>query len=461
MSNIIVRFPPSPTGHAHIGSYRTAIFNYLFAKKHGGKFLLRIEDTDKERSKKEYQDGILESLQWLGFNHDGFSIQSENVEAHKKAIQQLIAEDKAYVSKEAAKDGSGVIKEIVRFKNPNKVVTFTDLILGDISVDTTDLGDFVIARNVEDPLYHLAVVVDDADSGVTHVIRGMDHVSNTPRQILLIEALGRPVPQYAHIPLVLGEDKQKLSKRKGALSVLEYKKRGYVPQALINCAAFIGFNPGGEKEVYTLDELIESFDLTKVQKGGAVFNPVKLDWFNQEHMKLLTEDQYIDFVKPFVPQAVVEKVSISTLRKILTVVRDRLVYAGELSAMDSDSSYMYMYTSPYHANPKVNTNEDIQTLLLVPEKMRKGTVVTVETTKNILEQVKHILEKTEESDFAGVEQIKSKVWDFAEEKGRGIVLWPLRMALTLQEKSVDPFSMLYILGKEESLARIQSAIELL
>jgi glutamyl-tRNA synthetase len=454
MSHVVTRFAPSPTGHAHIGSYRTAIFSYLYAKKHGGKFLLRIEDTDKERSKKEYQDGIIESLEWLGLENDGFSIQSENLAAHKKALLQLVDTGHAYISKEEAKDGSGVIKEIVRFKNPNKVVTFTDLILGDISVDTTDLGDFVIARNIEDPLFHIAVVVDDTGSGVTHVIRGMDHISNTPRQILLIEALGRPIPQYAHIPLVLGEDKQKLSKRKGALSVLEYKNKGYLPQALINCASFIGFNPGGEKEIYSLTELIEAFDLSKVQKGGAVFNPVKLDWFNQEHVKLLTEDAYISFVTKFVPQSVVEKVPADTLRKILLVSRDRLTCAGEFSAMDTDSSYTYMYMSPYNG-------QEASSLLLVPEKMRKGAEVTVESTKNMLQDVYSLVEKTEDVDFISVESIKEKLWGYAEEKGRGIVMWPLRISLTLQEKSVDPFSMLYILGKQESLSRIQKAISVL
>lgn len=455
MSHVVTRFAPSPTGHAHIGSYRTAIFSYLFAKKHGGKFLLRIEDTDKERSKKEYEEGIIESLHWLGLAHDGFSIQSQNLAAHKKALLQLISEDKAYISKEEAKDGSGVIKEIVRFKNPNKVVTFTDLILGDISVDTTDLGDFVIARNIEDPLFHIAVVVDDTDSGVTHVIRGMDHISNTPRQILLIEALGRSVPQYAHIPLVLGEDKQKLSKRKGALSVLEYEKLGYLPSAVINAATFIGFNPGGEKELYTLDELIEVFELSKVQKAGAVFNPVKLDWFNQEHIKLLSEDQYIAYVQPYIPQTVIEKVSKDMMRKILCTIRDRLVYASQLKSMDTDPTYTYMYESPY------GTQTNIPSLLMVPEKMRKGVEVTTESTKSMLQDILVLLDKTEDGDFASIESIKSKIWDYAEEKGRGVVLWPLRMALTLQEKSVDPFSMLYILGKNESIARIQKAISCL
>lgn len=456
MSDIITRFAPSPTGHAHIGSYRTAIFNYLFTKKNHGKAILRIEDTDKERSKKEYQDGIIESVEWLGLHHDELVIQSEQVESHTKAIHTLIDGGYAYISKETAKDGSGVIKEIVRFKNPNKVVTFTDLILGDITADTTDLGDFVIARNIHDPLYHLAVVVDDMHSGVTHVIRGMDHISNTHRQVLIIEALGGTIPKYAHIPLVLGEDKQKLSKRKGALSVVEYKKRGYLPSALLNAAAFIGFNPGGEKEIYTLDELIEVFDFSKVQKGGAVFNPVKLDWFNQEHMKLLTEDAYIEYVTPFIPSGVVAHVDALRLKKILLIIRDRLAYAGELTAMDTDTSYTYLYSSD-----STRTDIEKQNLLLVPEKMRKGIEVTKESTVEILKEILAILTTCGDEDFASVELIKEKLWSFAEEKGRGIVLWPLRISLTLQEKSVDPFSMLYILGKAESMVRVQKAIDIM
>lgn len=456
MSHIITRFAPSPTGHAHIGSYRTAIFNYLFTKKHGGKAILRIEDTDKERSKKEYQDGILESVEWLGLHHDEIVIQSEQVTTHTKAIQTLIDNGHAYVSKEEAKDGSGVIKDIVRFKNPNKSVTFTDLILGDITTDTTELGDFVIARNINDPLYHLAVVVDDMNSGVTHVIRGMDHIANTHRQILIIEALGGKAPSYAHIPLILAADKSKLSKRKGALSVVEYKKRGYLPSAILNAAAFIGFNPGGEKEIYTLDELIEVFDLSKVQKGGAVFNPVKLDWFNQEHMKLLSEGAYIEYVTPFIPTSIIQNVDNVTLKKILLTVRDRLVYAGELAHMDTDPSYTYLYSSD-----TTLSTEEILNLLLVPEKMRKGVEVTKESTATILKEVQHILETSSEDDFNSVERIKEKLWNFAEEKGRGIVLWPLRISLTLQEKSVDPFSMLYILGKQESMVRVQKAIDIM
>lgn len=455
MSHIITRFPPSPTGHAHIGSYRTAIFNYLFTKKHKGDFLLRIEDTDRERSKKEYQDGIMESLAWLGLSYDGFSIQSENLESHKKAIQTLVDEGKAYVSKEEAKDGSGVIKEIVRFKNPNKIVQFNDLILGNISVDTTDLGDFVIARNIADPLYHLAVVVDDLEAKVTHVIRGMDHISNTPRQILLIEALGGKLPEYAHIPLVLGEDKQKLSKRKGALSVLEYKNKGYLPSALINCATFIGFNPGGEKEIYTLDELIESFDLSKVQKGGAVFNPVKLDWFNQEHMKLLTEAEYLKEALQFVPASVQSRVDVN-LDRILLASRERVKFFGELSLMENSADYAYMLSSPYESSDY--DSAQVSSMLLVPEKMRKGVAVDVESTVTILKEVEDILKNASTETFDSIEKIKALLWDYAEQKGKSIVLWPLRIALTNQEKSLDPFSMIYILGQTQSLTRIQKAL---
>jgi glutamyl-tRNA synthetase len=198
------------------------------------------------------------------------------------------------------------------------------------------------------------------------------------------------------------------------------------------------------------------FDLSKVQKGGAVFNPVKLDWFNKEHMKLLSEDAYIEYVTPFIPKEVIENVDSSSLKKILRIVRDRLSYAGELSAMDTDPSYTYLYS-----RDTTLTTEEISNLLLVPEKMIKGTVVTKETTVAILKEIQNILEVTTDEDFVSVESIKEKLWSFAEEKGRGIVLWPLRTALTLQEKSVDPFSMLYILGKHESISRVQKAIDIM
>ncbi len=198
---VVTRFAPSPTGYFHAGSYRTALFAYLYARKHAGKFILRIEDTDKERSKKEYEENIVESLKWLGLEHDEFFRQSDRGEVYKKHIQALIDADKAYLSKETPKDPGGRT-EVIRFRNPNKKVTFTDLIRGDITFDTTELGDFVIAKDINEPVFHLVNVVDDFEMGVTHIIRGEDHISNTPRQILTNAALGAPGPFFAHLPLL-------------------------------------------------------------------------------------------------------------------------------------------------------------------------------------------------------------------------------------------------------------------
>ena len=293
---IVTRFAPSPTGLLHIGNYRTAVFSYLYARKYGGKFILRIEDTDKERSKKEYEENIIESLKWLGLDYDEMFRQSENIDSHRKYLQKLIDDGHAYISKELAKDGSGVERELVRFKNKNEVITFIDAIRGPIVTDTKDLGDFVIAKSLSSPLFHLAVVVDDYEEGVTHVIRGEDHIPNTARQILIASALSFPSPIYAHLPLVLEESRTKLSKRKGALPVTAYRDMGYLPEAMLNFMAFTGWNPGGEREIYTLKELVDIFEIEKVHKGGAVLNKEKLAWMNKEHMRKQTEKEQLDAV---------------------------------------------------------------------------------------------------------------------------------------------------------------------
>jgi len=286
---VITRFAPSPTGFLHMGGVRTALFSYLYAKQNSGKFLLRIEDTDKARNKEEWTTGLIDDLAWLGLKHDVFAKQSERAEIHKKYIQKLIDEGHAYISKEIPKE-PGQRDEVIRFKNPNKKVVITDLIRGEVEVDTTDLGDFVIARSIDEPVYHLAVVVDDFEMNVTHVIRAEEHLSNTPRQILIQEAIGAPRPIYAHLPLVLAPDKTKLSKRKHSeiSSLTTFRQKGYLPQAILNFVALMGWNPGTDQEIFSLEELIQQFRIEKVQKGGAVFNIEKLDWINREYIKKMS-----------------------------------------------------------------------------------------------------------------------------------------------------------------------------
>ncbi len=270
---VITRFPPSPTGYLHIGRARTALFNYIFARQNAGKMIFRFEDTDAVRSKKEFEEIMTESLVWLGISWDNKVIekQTERLEKYKEYLRKLVEENKAYISKEKILEGdkAGQENEVVRFRNPNKKITFKDLIRGDITIDTTDLEDFIIARNIDSPLYHLAVVIDDFEMGITHIIRGEDGISNTPRQILIQEAIGAPLPIYAHLPLILAADRSKLSGRHGAVSVTEYKVEGYLAEAMVNYLALLGWNPGTDQEIFSMDELTKVFDISKVQKAGA------------------------------------------------------------------------------------------------------------------------------------------------------------------------------------------------
>ena len=264
---VITRIPPSPTGHLHIGTARTALFNYLFAKHHGGTMVFRSEDTDKARSTKEFEQEIIDGLHWLGLSWDNDTIvrQSERAPLYREYLEKMIAAGTAYLSEEEAKNTPGQMVTVVRLKNPNKVITFNDLVRGDITFDTTELGDLVIARNIDDALYHFTVVVDDFEMGVTHVLRGEDHISNTPRQILIQEAIGAPRPMYAHLPLILATDRSKMSKRHGAVSLNHYQKEGFTKEAILNYLALLGWNPGTEQEVFTLDELVTTIFTKQVR----------------------------------------------------------------------------------------------------------------------------------------------------------------------------------------------------
>lgn len=443
---IITRFAPSPTGLLHSGNYRTAIYSYLFAKQHGGEFILRIEDTDRARSKPEYETNIIESLAWLGLPYDKFYRQSERVDRHQFFLEKLIAEGKAYVSKEVAKDGSGVEKEIVRFKNPNKVVSFTDLIRGTIEIDTTDLGDFVIAKNISEPLFHLAVVVDDLEMGVTHIIRGEDHISNTPRHILLYEALDAPVPSYAHLPLVLNEDRAKLSKRKGAQPITHYRDQGYLPQAILNFLALIGWNDGTEDEIFTMDDLLKRFDLTRIHKAGAIFNPVKLNWINKEHIKRLPATEQFKIVKKYMPDSIKDLPGYDEeiLHRAMPALIDHINNFGELAILAERGEVAYFFEDPMYSVEGLFWKDDKDAA----------------RTRAHLDKVADLLQKISPDELTA-ESVKSALWDYANEAGRGNVLWPLRYALSGRDKSPDPFTLAEILGKETTMRRIKKAQELL
>ncbi len=432
---IVTRFAPSPTGLLHMGNYRTAVFAFLYARRMGGKFIVRIEDTDKERSKEEYKDNILESLKWLGLNYDELFIQSEHVDTHRKYLEQLIAQDDAYISKEEAKDGSGVMRELVRFRNRGEVVVFDDLVRGRIETDTTDLGDFVIAKSLTEPLFHLAVVIDDHEEGVTHVIRGEDHIANTPRQILIARALNFQIPLYAHLPLVLAEDRTKLSKRKGALPVTAYRDQGYLPETLLNFMAFTGWNPGGEQEIFSLDELISIFDLSRIHKGGAIFNKEKLAWMNKEHTRRQSVEEQTKMIAPFFVGYDEE-----ILQKILPTIVDRISAYGELSTVE-EAEFRFFRDRPS----------------LTAEKIlwKNG------TREDAIKHLTAIADLLLYSDYSSPEVVKQSIMPYAEEHGKGDVLWPLRMSLSGQEKSVDPFTICYVLGYDETKARIRAAILLL
>ncbi len=436
-NKIITRFPPSPTGFLHIGRARTALFNYIFAKKNGGKMIFRFEDTDKTRSKKEFEIIMLDSLKWLGINWDNEIIekQSERTGVYKNYLRKLVEEGKAYISKEKIEEGEkvGQENEIIRFKNPNIKITFTDLIRGDITIDTTDLKDFIIARNIEEPLYHLAVVIDDFEMGITHIIRGEDGISNTPRQILIQRAIGAPQPIYGHLPLILAADRTKLSGRHGAVSVTEYKEKGCLPEALVNYLALLGWNPGTDQEIFSIDELIKSFDISKIQKGGAIFNEEKLKWFNKQYIEKLSMDDFITRSKDFLPN--------NLSSKLLPLIKEKVSYFGEIQALlDGELSFV---------NPLPAYNKESLKWKQEPDLVN---------TKTYLQTILKTL--SEISDFSK-ESVKSAIWPLAEQIGKGNILWPMRFALSGREKSPDPFIISEILGKEETLRRLKFAHELL
>ncbi len=440
---IVTRIPPSPTGHLHIGTARTALFNYLLAKNTGGKVLFRSEDTDKARSTKEFEDEIVKGLSWLGIdwdNSDNIVRQSERADIYKTYLLKLIENGRAYISREESKVDPKKMVEVVRLRNPNRKITFNDKVRGDITFDTTELGDIVIARSVDDALYHFTVVVDDYLMGVNYVMRGDDHISNTPRQILIQEALEIERPIYAHLPLILAPDRSKMSKRHGSVALNDYRDMGYVKEAILNFIAFMGWNPGTDKELFSLSELIDSFSVEHIQKGGAVFDIKKFNWYNREYIKRYSDDDFKNYLA-------LETVDLpdyfklgsdDQLKKIIPLIRERVHTRQEAIEEIKAGEYDFVFMTPDYDVSLLKWKNDLDVSFARPRLLKA-------------------IDLLEKADFSAPEKIKAALWSYAEEVGRGELLWPLRIALSGKEKSPDPFMIAFMIGSEETINRIRLA----
>ncbi len=480
---VCTRIAPSPTGALHIGTARTALFNFLFARHNRGKFYLRIEDTDIERSKPEFEKDIIENLKWLGLEWDGKILkQSQRRKIYVKYIKKLLDSGRAFwcfhtkeeleeEKKERQNGGEPQVhfcehkasvretfsdqktQAVIRLKCADKKIKFRDLIRGDIEFAPEQIGDIVIAKDEESPLYNLAVVIDDYETKITHVIRGEDHISNTPKQIMILEALGLPQPQYAHIPLTLAPDKTKLSKRRGATSIQEYREIGYLPEALINFMAFLGWNPGTEKEIFTLKELAREFALEQMQKSAAIFNIEKLDWFNGYHIRQTPLKELTKKCIPYLEKANLiqgvknarfkilsdnELINFGWLEGVVRLEQERmkkLSEIGELTKFFFQDKLTYDIELLHWKNA---TNQEI---------------------KNALDKLYNILSSVKPADFTANKLSTILMPEATKMEDRGRLLWPLRASITGLRASPGPFEVLSVLGKERALKRIKNALE--
>ena len=445
MNDVRVRIAPSPTGFLHIGTAQSALYNWLFARKNGGKFFLRIEDTDQERSTKAYEKSIIESLSWLGLEWDGEIIrQSDRNEKYREALEKLKkagkVQHKIFSAEEKAamlKDGKKSSKEIYILPiDPSptaKPVAFTDMIRGLISVEQKNIGNLVIARVPEENpddvifLYNFVVVVDDLDMGITDVIRGEDHISNTPKQLLIYKALGGKPPQFAHLPLLLAPDRSKLSKRHGATAVVDYKE-DYLPEAIINFLGKLSYT--FSSDIIDRDAMVREFELSKVHHSGAVFDVKKLDWLNGEYIKKLSDKDLSDKLQPYTGNA-----SSDYVAKILPLARERIKKFSDIK------EFNFFFEEP----------EYDKELLAWKFKSDKEMGASLQATKELLEKfdwVKSNVEKLRKE----LDALSSQIGD------RGLIYWPFRVALTGQKSSPDPVDVAEILGKEKTLERIEVAI---
>lgn len=478
--NVVTRFAPSPTGFLHIGGVRTALYAYLFAKKHNGSFILRIEDTDKAREVEGSIQHIQDSLSWLGIDWDygpnkpgpfGSCLQSDRLLVYKKYAQKLIDKGLAYPDPYTAEELTNFRAQSqeekrpflfrehrpgtfakwdgvtpLRFKVPTiKRYRWYDEVRGDLEAGEEMLDDFIIIKADGFPTYNFAHIVDDCEMNVTHVMRGEEFISSMPKFLSLLDALEITWPKFVTLPPIMGPDgKKKLSKRDGAKDLLDYKKDGYLPAAMCNFLALIGWNPGGDREIIPTSELIEIFSLDRIQRSGGAFNEEKLKWMNASYLAKLTAEEKFGYVVSALPEETLSypQYSEDRLKKLLPTIFERIHNKVEIAEAGREGEYDWAFTTPE-----------------IPKELLKWK--NDEKPEESLPRLKETYALLRAIDFLDPENIKSAVWSYAEKTGKGEVLWPLRVALTGKERSPDPFTCSYVLGKDETLKRIGKAIEIL
>ena len=493
-----VRFAPSPTGFLHIGGLRTALYNELFARRHTGTFILRIEDTDQTRYVPDAVENLIRTLEWAGIKPDegpyldaegqvqergeyGPYVQSKRLEIYRRHVTQLLAEGKAYrcfctsqtldeMRKDQENSGRPVMYDrrcrsikpetaearaaageahVVRLMVPavgNTVVD--DAIRGAVSFDNSVVDDQVLLKSDGFPTYHLANVVDDHLMGITHVIRGEEWLPSTPKHVLLYHAFGWNRPVFAHVPLLLNPDRSKLSKRQGDVAVEDYRKKGYLPEALVNFVALLGWNPSGTQEIYLKQELSDKFELAKINKGGAVFNKEKLDWLNREYIKKMSDEDLLAAALPYFVAAGHSADSLTSgplsgvFRRAVSLERSRVVVLSDLVA---GTEFYFRSSLEYDAK-------------ILPWK-KSTPAVAAERLQGIIS----LLDGVPESSFADAKAIEQEVTRFIADQGwtNAETLWPMRVALTARAASPSPFEVAWALGKKATLERLCSALSAL
>lgn len=425
---IKVRFAPSPTGYLHIGSARTALFNWLYAKRYGGKLLLRIEDTDKVRSEKRFLEEIMTDLKWLGIDWDGEPIyQSERFDVYREAAAKLVSSGKGY------REGEAYIFKVEK----GRAIEVDDMIHGKITVNTDDIKDQVMIKSDGSPAYNFCCVIDDAYLEITHIIRGDDHVSNTPKQVLFYEALGLKAPRFGHMPLIMGADGAKLSKRHGGTAVEEYKKDGYLPQALVNYLLLLGWSPGGDREIISLDEAVKIFDIDNMKGVQAKFDLQKLTWMNGEYIAKMTPEELLPLVKNQLAStegAAGEMPPDDLLLKVIGLYKVRIKKLSEFAGMTD-----HFFSDKYSVDAKgvekhISTKEGKDILLEFSSRLEK------------LNDFSHA--KTEEACRAMAEEKKLKA---------GAIIHPTRVAISGKMTGAGLFEMMETMGKDKVIERMKKA----